>query len=156
LARETAKVYRVVIGLSLFACSLAAEGRVEEAVGHVKEAKAESPAWRESLLPEWEAIVLWFAGDFHAALASAHEAAAHLVGELGKRRALGTAFAALSAVEAARGDLGYRYLTQVQTALGGHDFLCAGHVASQAEALLAWQEGRQKDAVAGFRNSVDR
>jgi DNA-binding CsgD family transcriptional regulator len=156
MAREEGKVYRTVIGLSLFACSLAAEGRVQEAVGLVEEAKAASPAWRESLLPEWEAIVHWFAGDFHAALASAQEAAAHLVGELGKRRALGSAFAAFSAIEAGQGDQARRYLTQVRRALGGRDFLCAGQVAGHAEALLAWQEGSPADTLAGLRESVDR
>jgi DNA-binding CsgD family transcriptional regulator len=156
IARGEGKVYRAVIGLSLFACSLAAEGRVDEAVGLVEEAKAESPAWRDSLLPEWEAIVHWFAGDFSTALAGAEEAAAHLVGELGKRRALGLAFAALSAIEAGQVEQARRYLTQVRSALGARDFLCAGHAAGHAEALLAWQEGNPEAALAGFRKSVDR
>jgi ATP/maltotriose-dependent transcriptional regulator MalT len=156
IAREEGKVYRAVIGLSLFACSLATEGRVEEAVGLVEEAKAESPAWRESLLPEWEAIVHWFAGDFRAALASAQDAAAHLVGELGKRRALGVAFAALSVIEAGQGDEARPQLKQVRRALGARDFLCAGHVAGHAEALLAWQEGSPAEALARLRESVER
>jgi len=156
LARDHRKTYRAIIGLSLLACSLAAEGRVAEAVELVEEAKAESPAWRESLLPEWEAIVLWFAGDFSAALSSARDAGAHLVGELGKRRVLGSAFAALSSIEAGQGDEARRYLSQVRGALGGRDFLCAGHVFHHAEGLLAWQEARPADALAGLRDSVDR
>ena len=57
IARREGKSYRAVISLTTLACSLAAEGRVEEALALVQEAKAESPAWRESLLPEWEAMV---------------------------------------------------------------------------------------------------
>jgi DNA-binding CsgD family transcriptional regulator len=156
VAREEGKIYRAIISLTTLACSLAAEGQADEALGLVAEAKAESPVWRESLLPEWEAIVHWFAGDFRAALASAQEAAAQLVGELGKRRALGSAFAALSAVEAGQGDQARRHLTRVRRALGERDFLCAGHVAGHAEGLLAWQEGSPGDALAGLRESVEQ
>jgi DNA-binding CsgD family transcriptional regulator len=156
IAREERKTYRAIMGLSLLACSLAAEGRIHEAVELVEEAKAESPAWRESLLPEWEAIVLWYAGDFRAALGSAQDAAAHLVGELGKRRALGSAFAALSSIEARQGDEARRHLSQVRGALGGRDFLCAGHVCRHAEGLLAWQQDNPADALCALRDSVDR
>ena len=126
IARQEGKSYRAVISLTALACSLAAEGRVEEALSLVDEAKAESPAWTESLLPEWEAIVHWFAGDFRMALASAQEAAARRVGGLGKRRALGSAFAALSAVEAGQAAEARRHLMQVRRALAGRDFLCSG------------------------------
>jgi DNA-binding CsgD family transcriptional regulator len=156
IAREERKTYRAIMGLSLLACSLAAEGRVEEAVELVEEAKAEGPAWRESLLPEWEAIVRWYAGDFRAALTSAQDAAAHLVGELGKRRALGSAFAALSSIETGQRDEARRHLSHVRSALGGRDFLCAGHVSRHAEGLLAWQEGSPADALSALRDSVDR
>jgi DNA-binding CsgD family transcriptional regulator len=155
-AREEGKIYRAITSLTTLACSLAAEGRADEALRLVEEAKAESPVWRESLLPEWEAIVHWFAGDFRTALASAQEAAAQLVGELGKRRALGSAFAALSAVEAGQGDEARRHLTKVRRALGERDFLCIGHVANHAERLLAWQEGMPSDALAGLRDGVER
>jgi DNA-binding CsgD family transcriptional regulator len=156
IARQEGKSYRAVISLTALACSLAAEGRVDEALGLVQEAKAESPVWRESLLPEWEAIVHWFAGDFRTALASAQEAAARLVGGLGKRRALGSAFAALSAVEVAQTAQARGYLTQVRSALDGRDFLCAGHVAGHAEYLVAWQEGRSREALAGLRATAKR
>jgi DNA-binding CsgD family transcriptional regulator len=156
LARQEGKTYRAVISLTALACSLAAEGRIEEALRLVEEAKAESPAWRESLLPEWEAIVHWFAGDFRMALASAQEAAARQVGELGKRRALGSAFAALSAVEAGQAAKARRYLTQVRSALNGRDFLCFGDVADHAEGLLAWQESRPQESLASLRATVKR
>ena len=156
IARQEGKSYRAVINLTTLACSLAAEGRVEEALGLVGEAKTESPAWRESLLPEWEAIVHWFAGDFRTALASAQEAAARRVGELGKRRALGSAFAALSAVEMGQAAQAHRYLMQIRRALDGRDFVCAGHVAGHAEGLVAWQENRSREALADLRATVNR
>jgi len=62
IARQHGKAYRLTVGLLQLACSLAAQGRVEDARTLVDEAKALNPAWRESILPEWEAIVHWFAG----------------------------------------------------------------------------------------------
>jgi DNA-binding CsgD family transcriptional regulator len=156
IARREGKVYRAVISLTALACSLAAEGRVVEALGLVREAKAESPAWRESLLPEWEAIVHWFAGDYRAACASGQDAMAHLVGDLGKRRTLGSAFAALSAIEAQHANQARRHLKHVRCALAGRDFLCSGHVADHAEGLLAWQEHRPQDAIARLREAIKR
>ncbi len=156
IARAEGKTYRAVISLTALACSLAAEGRVQEALALVQEAKAETPAWRESLLPEWEAIVHWFAGDFRTACASAQHAMAHLVGELGKRRALGSTFAALSAIEAGQAAQARRHLKQVRCALDGSDFLCISQVCGHAEGLLAWHEERLGEAVAGLQATIKR
>ncbi len=147
IAAEEAKTYRLTTSRALLACSLAFEGRPEEAAGLVEQAK-EAPEWRETLLPEWEAIVQWFAGDVRAALTSSQAAAAQLVGELSKRRALGVAFAALAAVEAGEPVQARDHLRRVRATLGGVDFLCARFTAAHAEALLDWYEGRVSDALA--------
>jgi DNA-binding NarL/FixJ family response regulator len=149
LAQQEGKVYRLTTSRALLACSLAFEGRPAEAADLVDEAK-QVPEWRETLLPEWEAIVQWFAGDFRAALDSSQSAATQLVGELGKRRALGAAFAALAAVEAGQPAQARDHLSRVGAALGGIDFLCAGFAADHAEALLAWYEGRPSEALVRF------
>jgi DNA-binding CsgD family transcriptional regulator len=156
IARQEGKSYRAVISLTTLACSLAAEGRVDEALALEREAKGESPAWRESLLPEWEAIVHWFAGDFRTALASAREAEAGQAGGLGKRRALGSAFAALSAIEAGDMAQALRLLMRVRSTLDGRDFVCAGHVAGHAEGLLDWQQNRPREAIAGLRATAQQ
>ena len=74
VARQEGKVYRLTTGLNLRACAFAASGQLEEARALIDEAKVLDPAWRDSILPEWETIVHWFAGDFTAALACAREA----------------------------------------------------------------------------------
>ena len=153
LAAEDEKVYRLTTSRALLACSLAFEGRGAEAADLVDEAKR-VPEWRETLLPEWEAIVQWFAGDFPAALASSRAAAGQLVGELGKRRALGVAFAALAAVEADQPAQARDHLRRVATALDGIDFLCAGFAAGHAEALLDWHEGRAAEALVGLTKAA--
>jgi DNA-binding NarL/FixJ family response regulator len=154
IAEEEAKTYRLTTSRALLACSLAFEGRPAEGAGLVEVAK-EAPEWRETLLPEWEAIVQWFAGDFRGALASSQEAVAQLVGELSKRRALGVAFGALAAVEAGQAARARDHLSRVWDTLGGSDFLCAGFAAAHAEALLNWSEGRQSDALVGLSEVAD-
>jgi DNA-binding NarL/FixJ family response regulator len=149
LAEQEGKVYRLTTSRALLACSLAFEGRPGEAADLVEEAK-QVPEWRETLLPEWEAIVQWFSGDFRAALVSSQAAATQLVGELSKRRALGVAFAALAAVEAGQPSQARDHLSRVRTALGGSDFLCAGFAAGHADGLLAWYEGRPSEALVKF------
>ena len=108
-----------------------------------------------TLLPQWEAIVQWLAGDVRAALASSQAAAAQLVGELSKRRALGVAFAALAAVEAGEPAQAHEHLRRVESALGGVDFLCAGFAAAHAEALLDWYEGSPRDALQKLSDVAD-
>jgi DNA-binding NarL/FixJ family response regulator len=149
LAEQEAKAYRLTTSRALLACSLAFEGRPVEAAKLVDEAK-KVPEWRETLLPEWEAIVQWFAGDFRAALVSSRVAVTQLVGELSKRRALGVTFAALAAVEAAEPAQAREHLGRVRETLGGVDFLCARHTAGHAEGLLDWSEGRLSDALVRF------
>ena len=153
IAEQEAKTYRLTTSRALLACSLAFEGRPGEASGLVSEAKEQE--WRETLLPEWEAIVQWFAGDFPGALASSQAAAAQLVGGLSKRRALGVAFAALAAVEGGEAAQARDHLSRVGPALGGIDFLCAGFAAGHAEALLDWYEGHPSDALAGLSGVAD-
>jgi DNA-binding CsgD family transcriptional regulator len=154
IAEQEEKVYRLTTSRALLSCSLAFEGRAVEASALVSAAK-EAPEWRETLLPEWEAIVQWFAGDIRGALASSQAAAAQVVGELSKRRALGVAFAGLAAVEGGEPAQAHDHLNRVETALGGIDFLCAGFVAAHAEAMLDWYEGHPSDALARLSGVAD-
>src|SRR6266542_298276 len=154
IARDEGKAYRLTIGLGNLAVLQATQGR-SEALAFFEEAKAVNPDWRESLLPEWEAIIHWFAGDFPRALASAQDAAARAVGELSKRRALGVVFAGLSAVETGRTDQARGYLRAARDAFGGRDWQFFSHMCDHAEAVLAWQEGRPSESLAGLRRAAD-
>jgi DNA-binding CsgD family transcriptional regulator len=147
IARQEGKVYRLTTGLNLRACGLAASGGLAEARALVDEAKLLDPAWRESILPEWETIVHWFAGDFSAALACAQEAAARAVGELSKRRAIGVVFAALAAVEAGQTARARRDLSRARRAFGDRDWQFFSHLCGHVEGVLAWQAGARSEAV---------
>jgi DNA-binding NarL/FixJ family response regulator len=155
IAEQDSKVYRLTTSRTLLACSLAFEGRPDEAAALVQMAKR-APEWRETLLPEWEAIVQWFAGDVRAALASSQVAAAQLVGALSKRRALGVAFAGLAAIEAGEPAQARDHLSRVRAALGGVDFLCAGFTAAHAEALLDWYERNPSGVLGRLSDVADR
>jgi DNA-binding CsgD family transcriptional regulator len=154
IAREENKVYRQTIGLGNLAVTRAAQGRVEEAFPLFEEARTVNPNWRESLFPEWEAIIHWFAGNFPAALASAQEAAVRAVGELSKRRAIGVVFASLAAAEAGQPALAQSYLDRARRAFGDRDWQFFSHTCGHPEAVLFWQESRTSDAVAGLRRTA--
>jgi DNA-binding NarL/FixJ family response regulator len=156
LARHEGKLYRLTVGLGHLALLHATEGHVEEAVPLVEDAKAMSRYWAESLFPEWEAILHYFAGDFPAALASAQEAAARAVGELSKRRALGVVFAALSAAEAGEPALSHSHLDRARLAFGDRDWQFFSHTCGHAEAMLAWREERASDAIASLQEAAAR
>jgi DNA-binding CsgD family transcriptional regulator len=156
IARQEQKVYRLTTGLNLRACALAASGRVEEALALIDQAKMLDPAWRDSILPEWETIVHWFAGDFAAALACAREASARAVGELSKRRAIGVVFGALSAIEAAQAVRARTDLSRARRAFGNREWQFFSYLCGHVEALLAWQAGARADAVVLLRQTAAR
>jgi DNA-binding CsgD family transcriptional regulator len=156
LAQEGGKEYRGTVARLALAWSLAHEGRVDEALAVVHEAKEANRAWRESSLPEWEAIVHWFAGDYPAALASAQEAADWTAGELSKRRAIGVVFASLAAVETVDTAQARVHLARARRAYGDRDWRYFTQACGHPEALIAWQEGRRGDALAGLLETAAR
>jgi DNA-binding CsgD family transcriptional regulator/tetratricopeptide (TPR) repeat protein len=156
LAQQEGKAYRATVGRLGLAWTFAHEGRIDEALAAVHEAKAANPAWRESSLPEWEAIVHWFAGDFPAALASAQAAAEWSAANLSKRRAIGVVFAALAAVEAAQMTEAHIHLARARRAYGDRDWRYFSQACGHPKALIAWQEGRTADALAGLRDTSAR
>lgn len=95
-------------------------------------------------------------GGLHAALDSARQAAAWSPGPLSKRRALGMAFATLSAVEADCPDEAERFLIRGQAAYAGRDWAFYRDYLDYAGGVLAWRQGRPEDAVRELRRSGER
>lgn len=144
LARDQGREYRVTVGLTLLALSRAYGGAIEEGLALVEEAKA-LPSWRESILPEWQAILQWLAGDFPAAAASGADSLARNPIGVGRRRAFGLPFASLSATETCDLPEARRYVKEARTAcdrLHIHAPCCL-----HAEAILAWRENQEPDSV---------
>jgi DNA-binding CsgD family transcriptional regulator/tetratricopeptide (TPR) repeat protein len=154
IAGRENKGYRLTVGLMGLGVVAAVRGRIEEAAALLEQAKQLNPGWRESILPEWESIVRWFAGDFPGALACADDAASHAVGELSKRRALGVIFAALAAAETADGAQARRHLARAVRAYEGRDWQFFSHCCGHAQGLLEWQEGRLAEASSRLRTTA--
>jgi len=155
IARREGRPYRVSLALGLEACTLAAEGRCAEAMLRLAEAKAESERWRETVLPEWEAVIHWFSGDFPAAIASAQEAAAWTPEGLSKRRALGVVFASLAAAETGRDSDAERFATRARGVYGDRDWHFFSRLGGFTEAFLLRQRGSDQ-AVPALRRVAER
>lgn len=118
LAGEDGRVYFQSLSLAGLAFTLALEGRIEEARPLLDEARIVNPDWRESLMLEWELMVLWLAGEFEAALAQGRESLAWNAGGMGRRRAFPLAFAALAGVETGRPAEAERFLAVARAVWG--------------------------------------
>jgi DNA-binding NarL/FixJ family response regulator len=142
VARAEGKIYRLTVGLGLLGVILAPKGRCQEARLAVAEAKAINPDWRDSILPEWEIVVHWFAGDMNTALACAADVAGPGAGELSKRRAYGVGFAALASCEAGDTNSAQRHIDRAERAFGTRDWQFFRRVCIHARGVLEWQQGR--------------
>ncbi len=115
------------------------------------EAKASDPAFRSTILLEAETVVCWLAGDFTTALASAGEADDWNAGALSRRRAMGTVYAALSAVEADQLDEARRLVDKANAVYAGRRWHVFSDGAGWSAGVLDWREGRHPQALAGLR-----
>jgi DNA-binding NarL/FixJ family response regulator len=156
IAREDGKVYRETVGSISLATCLALQGRIEEALPLLDEAKEANPGWRDSILPEWESIVHWFAGDYATAVARSQEAEARSPGLLSRRRVIGVVFAALAAVEAGETALARKNLSRARQALGDREWQFFAAACDHVDGVLAWQAGSLAQALASIRSVPGR
>jgi ATP/maltotriose-dependent transcriptional regulator MalT len=156
MAREDGKTYRLTVSLVQLAFSLALEGRADEAVTTLDEARSQNPAYRDTVLVETQIMVSWLAGDFRAAVATAREALAWNPARTSRRRAMGMVFAALAAIETRGHADAHRFLARGQEAFGDRDWSAFSHLSTYGAALLAWQQGRPSEALAGLQPTVVR
>jgi class 3 adenylate cyclase/tetratricopeptide (TPR) repeat protein len=149
-AREQEKLYRLCWDLSSLAVTLGVEGRFGEAIPLFQEARAVTPAWRETMLLDQETTVRWLAGDYRAAVAATRESL-DVQPAPTRRRAIAIAIAAVAAAE--MGDLSDAqvFLNRARAAFRDSDWLFYGQYCGYADAILAWHEGRLDDALAGLR-----
>jgi class 3 adenylate cyclase/DNA-binding CsgD family transcriptional regulator/tetratricopeptide (TPR) repeat protein len=151
LARSQGRHYRITVGLTLLALSRAYGGGIEEGLALLEEAKS-FPSWRESILPEWQAIVQWLAGDFPTAAANGADSLARNPGGVGRRRAVGLPFASMSAVEMGELAEARRYVEEARAAcdrLAVHAPCCL-----HAEAVLAWREEEGSEPAAQLHQAA--
>jgi tetratricopeptide (TPR) repeat protein len=156
MAREDGKVYFQTLCVAGLARTLAFDGRVEEAFPLLEGAKAADPGWRDGILGEWEIIVQWLAGDLAAGSSQARDLVAWNASGMSRRRAIGIAFACLSASEAGQMADAHRYLDVARTAYGNRPWGIWAECAAYAEAVLAWHHGEQVVAGTDLRRTAER
>jgi len=156
IAREDGKAYRLTTVLTQLASIVAFEGRALEGLEILEQAKALNPAYRDTVLPEIEGFVQWFAGDFRAAADSAREHVARSPAGTPRRRAMGMCCGALSAVELGDFTGAERFLARSRTTLGGRDWSAFWQYTRYAQALLAWWQAGDREVVATLRSVCDR
>ena len=156
IAQQEGKSYRLTVGLVNLAVAIAASGRTREAIELFTEAKAINPEWRDSILPEWESIVHWLAGDMRTAVACARDAIGRSSGDLSKRRAIGVLFAALAACEAAETTEAQAFLGTARGAYAAGDWQFFSHYCGYVQGVLDWQAGRLSEACTNLREAAAR
>jgi len=156
MARADGRIYFETLCLTGLARTLAFAGRAGEAFPLLEEAKRLNPAWRDSILGEWEIILRWLVGDSANALSLARELVAWNAGNLSRRRAIGIAFAALAAAVLDEMYDARRYLDVAQAAYGNEGWGIWSECCRYAEAVLAWRGGDGKLALAGLRETASR
>ena len=144
------KPHRRTMGLTSLAYCLAGQGRVDEALPLLEEAKTGDPRWRESLF-EWGIAVTWMAGDFPAVVGNADE-----VGPVGKRSAHALHFAALAAAEMGQLPRARTYLARADAAYAGREWFVYTDYGHYVDAVLTWRVERSATTVGTVRRVGER
>jgi ATP/maltotriose-dependent transcriptional regulator MalT len=144
IAAEDGKLAEQTWILSLLAILLAHEGRMQEALDAVKQAKGVNAA----ALPRFESYVHWMRGDNRETLVAVQEGVAWKPVGTSKRRGLLLALAALSGAEAGELDNARAYATRAKSIYEECPFMFFSHYASYADAVVTWREGKPREALA--------
>jgi DNA-binding CsgD family transcriptional regulator len=148
IAREDRRLYQLTNSLTGLACSLASEGRTTEAIKLLHEARDGNPGWRDSILPEYQAFVYWFAGDLRMVVDCIREARATTLAAPPRRLAVGVAVGAVAAAECGEFEEAEQNLTAVRQAYGSTDWQYFNLYGDYAAGVLAWRRGDLEGAGA--------
>ncbi|HVS42266.1 MAG TPA: AAA family ATPase [Candidatus Dormibacteraeota bacterium] len=156
IARSYGRPHLLTMSLTALATCLSWEGRLQEALPLLAEARAVNPAWRETLFHEWATMVHWLAGDFPAVIAAADDVVARSSGPMSRRRGHAMHLGALAALEA--GDIGRaeRYARRAREAYGEVDWFFYTEYCTYVEAMLAWRKGTGEGTVSTLRRVARR
>ena len=123
VARQVGRDFQQTRSLSLLACSLAFQGRLDEGRAALQEAREACPDWQETPLRHWEAMLQWLAGEFPASMSTLEEEIARNPAGIGRRLGMIVWFGALAALEAGDLDAAGRYVELGRAAFGAPELL---------------------------------
>jgi ATP/maltotriose-dependent transcriptional regulator MalT len=144
IAAEDGKLSEQTWIFSLLAISLAHEGRMNEALDAIRQAKAVNAA----APPRFEPYVHWMGGNNRQTLAAVQEGVAGAPIGTNKRRGVLLALAGLSAAEAGELDNARSYASRAKSIYEETPFMFFSHFASYADAVVTWREGKPEEALA--------
>jgi hypothetical protein len=150
IARADYKAYRLTVVLGVLAAGIAGQGRTAEATVLLDEARSSNPAYRDSILPELEALVRWIAGEFPISARVAADAVAW-VGAATRRRAFGMVFGGMSALEAGNLAQAEQLVRGARAVVGDAQWQFFPPMVEWGEAILAWHAGRAGESVTTLR-----
>ncbi|MDQ3946394.1 MAG: AAA family ATPase, partial [Actinomycetota bacterium] len=154
LARAEGMLHQQSRLLAHLAVTLALAGRLADSLPLLAEGVSVDPAYRDSLVLEFGAVVQWLAGDFPAALAYAREALAWNPAGVSRRRGIGVVFGALAAAET--GDLveARRFADAARQAFGDREWSFLRHYCDYVDGFLAAREGQATKALGALARAA--
>lgn len=148
--------YLRTLFLSGLANSLAFQGRSAEARAAVAGAKAASASWRDIPILEYEVQGLWLEGDLATTLERAEEILEWNPDGLSRRRAVGLAFAGMSAMEAGQLETARRYVDLAVGTYEGRWYSPCTEASIYANGVLLAREGHAERALEALESAADR
>ncbi|MGH9039959.1 MAG: ATP-binding protein [Acidimicrobiia bacterium] len=140
--------------LAHLALTLALEGRLAESLPLLAEGVAVDPAYRDSLVLEFGAVVEWVAGDVPAALTYARQALAWNPAGVSRRRGIGVVFGALAAAETGDVAEARRFADAARQAFGNRDWSYLRHYCDYVDGFLAARQGRVTEALGALERAA--
>jgi class 3 adenylate cyclase/tetratricopeptide (TPR) repeat protein len=151
----TNQEYLRTVFLSGLANSLAFQGRSSEARAAVAGAKAASASWRDIPILEYEVQGLWLEGDLATTLERAEEILEWNPDGLSRRRAIGLAFAGMSAMEAGQLEIARRYVDLAVNTYEGRPYCPCTEVSLYAQGVLLGREGSPEAALEVLESAAE-
>lgn len=141
VARQVGRDFQQTRSLSLLACSLAFQGRLDEGRAALREAREAYPDRHDTPLRLWETMIQWLAGEFPASMSTLEQQIAHNPTGIGRRMGLIVWFGALAALEAGDLDAAGRYVELGRAAFGPRNFYTNLEMQAHLETVLARRRG---------------
>ena len=137
VARQVGRDFQETRSLSLLACSLIFQGRLEEGRATLEKARMACRDWPETPLRVWETMVQWLAGDFRGSMSTMEDEIARNPTGIGRRMGIMVWFGAMAALEAGDVDAAARYVDLGRAAFGRRRFYMCDELRLHLETLLS-------------------
>jgi DNA-binding CsgD family transcriptional regulator len=155
VARRGDRAYRTTYMIAEQGWIAAQLGRMDEARSLLADAMAGNPAFRDTYLLDFTAVVNWLAGDLRAVVSAFRDQLAW-TGGVSRRRAMGGAHAIMALTEMGRASEAADVQTSVYAAFEGRDWWVHSDLPRWADGVSAGLCGAGAEGVSILRATVAR